>query len=204
MISSIANRAKTVAGFWGPHVFVAPGTTGDMVGSGTWDRTFQWHSELDVLQSESTEAQNPLIMRGGDRPKEFSIKVQVLQQATGQPPMAVYKAWMLSLGSKYPFFVGLLPMGTSRYILRRAELAFANRDIHPSGAPYRADITLFFAEDTLLEVPNQDVEEEETADGKKKKTAKSVGPKKGEKKRLWNEASKAEALKYRDSTPNLN
>ncbi len=187
MISSLVNRAKYVAGFWGLHVFVAPGTTGDFLGAGIWDRTFQFRSELDVEQSESTEAQNPLTKKGGDRPKEFSISVQVLKQATGQSPLAVYKSWMRSLGKKYPFFIGLLPINSSRYILRGVELHFVNKDIHASGEPYHAAITLHFSEDTLLEVPNQDVEEEETKDGKKKKSAKKVGAKKGEKERVWSE-----------------
>ncbi len=205
MISSSINKTKHIAGFWGEHIFVAPGT-GDGCGAGIWDRTFQFHSELNVEQSESTEAQNPLMRRGGDRPKEFCITVQALKQATGQTPLEVYKSWMRSLGRKYPFFIGLIPINSSRYILRSVELHFVNKDIHASGEPYRATITLEFAEDTLLDVPNKDAEDDEPADkdGKsKKKSAKNVGAKKGEKKRLWDEQSKAEAIKYRDSTPNL-
>ncbi len=195
MISSLINRAKFISGFWGTHVFIAPGTTGDSLGAGIWDRTFQFHSELNIEQSESTEAQNPLMQRGGDRPKEFSISVQVLKQATGQAPLSVYKSWMKSLGKKHPFFIGMLPINSSRYILRGVELHFVNQDIHPSGEPYHATITLHFSEDTLLEVPNQDVEEEETKDGKKKKSAKKVGAKKGEKDRVWNEENVRKAKK---------
>lgn len=183
MILPTNSIAKNVAGFWGTHFFSSPGQAVDALSSGIWDRTIVRHDEIEAEQVVSTEAQNPIDQKGGDNPREFGINLQVNALASGQSPVSVYKSWVRDLGKSNLFFVGLLPFHSSRYILQRVEMSFNNADIHATGAPYRADIVLTFSEDTILEIPNKDVEE--TEDNGSQKSAAKVGPTKGEKNRVW-------------------
>lgn len=183
MNPALNSITKNVAGFWGAHVLISPGHAAAQASAGVWDRTIVRHDELEAGQLESTEAQNPLDLKGGDKPREFSISVQVNAIANKQNPLAVYKAWQRDLGKSNLFFIGDIPYHTSRYILQRVEFAFANRDIHAMGTPFRGDINLTFTEDTMLEVPSKGVETPQDPNGTK--SASKVGPTKAEKVRVW-------------------
>lgn len=169
-ILNTANSAAFAQCLWGLHLMCVPGSTLDIVGSGTWDGRLQYSTELDVEQELTTEAQNPLDVKGGDKPREFEIRVIAETLATGQDPLGVYKSWMRDLGKANYFFLGAMPLDRSMYILRKVEYRMVNADIAADGTPRRAEITLTFAEDTVLKVANKDVKADDD-----KKSAKKVG-----------------------------
>lgn len=162
---------------WGTYLLLPPGRA-NIASEGIWDGVLSYASELEAEQQETAEAQNPLEVKGGDKQKQFSISVQVNKYATGQNPVDVHQAWMRSLGKSNYFFVGALPISRSRFMLQSVELHFTNLDLAADGSVYRADIYLSFAEDILLRVPCDTVEETEEGG----KSAAKVGAKKAAKK----------------------
>lgn len=159
-ILNTANASALGQCFWGLHLMAVPGAALELVCSGTWDGNINYSTEIDAEQEETTEAQNPIYVKGGDKPREFEIRVIVETLATGQDPLGVYKAWMRDLGKSNYFFMGMLPIDRSMYILRRVQYYMVNADIAADGTPRRAEITLSFAEDTILKVANKEVKED--------------------------------------------
>lgn len=143
---------------WGPYLLLPPGRA-SRVSAGIWDGKLNYASELEARQQEATEAQNPLETTGSDKQKRFSLAVQANKYATGQNPVDVHQAWLLSLGKSHWFLVGALPLSPSRFMLESVELHFSNRDIAADGSVYRADIHLGFIENTLLRTPRTGVDE---------------------------------------------
>lgn len=177
-VISQLNRLSPAQGMWGTHLLMPAGSTiAGIVSSGIWDGAQTLTAELDVEQQETTEAQNPLDVKGGDKPREFTINVQVSTLGTGQNPIVVYNSWHRDLGKSYYFFNGALPIDTSQYILQAVELHFTYLDTAADGSPLRADISLTFVEDTILAIASK--EEKEPSKNTKKKSPKAQ--EKGEK-----------------------
>lgn len=175
-LSSLSSLCPYTA-MWGTHLLLPPGRA-NIASAGIWDGVLNYTSELEAEQQETAEAQNPLETKGGDKQKEFTISVQVNKYATGQNPVDVHQSWMRSLGKTNYFFVGAMPLSRSRFMLTGVEFHFTNRDIAADGSVYRADIFLSFAEDILLRVPCETVQE----DTEGKASAVKVGAKKAAKK----------------------
>lgn len=174
-ILSTVNTRNISTAFWGTHLLAPAGRNLSIFYAGTWDGVLNYTRESDIEQQETTEAQNPLDYKGADKEKSFSITVTVNKLATGHDPLSVYKDWARDLGKKSRFFVGLVPIDTSAYILQRVEMQYQNADIAVSGAAYRMTITLTFAEDTLLQTKQpQDAAKESAADIKPSKAAKQA------------------------------
>lgn len=165
------NRLSPAQAMWGPHLLMPAGATLGVVSSGIWNGILPFSAELDVEQQETTEAQNPLDVKGGDKPREFSIDIQVSTLATGQSPVTVYNAWQRDQGKSYYFFVGALPIDDSQYILREIEYSHTYFDTAADGSPIRADMRLTFVEDTILSIVSK--EEKEPSDAAKKKSPKA-------------------------------
>lgn len=180
-ILSAINSISPAQAMWGLHLLMPPGKY-DIASSGIWDGIITHTSELDIEQQDTTEAQNPLDVKGGDKQKSFSINVQVNKLATGQDPLSVYASWVRDIGKSYPFFIGAVPIDASVYRLQSVNLSFQNADIAPNGAAFRVDIALDFEENTILRVASKGVEENENEDrSTKKKTASNVGASKAAK-----------------------
>lgn len=179
---SLLNVTNMINGFslsqamWGPHLLMPAGGKLSILSSGIWDGYLLTSSEMDVEQLESTEAQNPLDVKGGDKPIEFAIQVEVSKLGTGSDPIVVSKQWKRSLGKSYLFFVGLLPLSTSQFILKSVELYFGYDDTASDGSPLRCTLALEFAEDTVLAVAQKKQEEEKSSDGASS-AAKKASPK---------------------------
>lgn len=178
VISKI-NKLSPANAMWGDMALMPPGKAYGTASAGIWDGVFNYTAELDAEQQETTEAQNPLDVKGGDKQKGFSISVEVNKYATGQNPLAVYSRWIKALGKSSRFFIGTAPIDGSRYILKRVEIDFTNDDIAATGEPFRVFLSLEFIEDTILRISSKGVEDEGDTT---KKTASTVGPKKAEKK----------------------
>lgn len=175
-ITNLINGLSLSQAMWGPHVLMPAGGKLGVVSSGIWDGYLRLTSELDAEQLETTEAQNTLDVKGGDKPLEFAIQVQVSKLGTGSEPLVVAQAWQRSLGKSYLFFVGALPISTSQFILKNVEMFFAYEDTAADGSPLRCDIVLEFSEDVVLAVANQRQKDEKPADGASK-AAKKASPK---------------------------
>lgn len=148
ILSSVSSPTPHTA-MWGPYLLLPPGRA-NRASAGIWDGKLNFTSEREAGQQEAVEAQNPLEPKEGDKQKQFSLAVQVNKYATGQDPVDVHHAWMLSLGKSHWFFVGALPISSSRFMLEAVEFHFSNRDLAADGSVYRADLHLSFIENTLL------------------------------------------------------
>ncbi len=182
-IAAALNKRSLATAMWRAHLLLPAGGKIAPMGSGTWDGTLTYTSELDIEQEETTEAQNPLDKKGGDVAKEFSIRVDVNKIADGSTPLVVYKGWQCDLGKKGYFFIGNIPIDSSMYILKQVEISFNNKDIAADGSPYRADIMLTFVEDVVQKKVDAEIKEK-AAEGDTKKTA-SKSAKKAEKSATW-------------------
>lgn len=181
--NSQLNKHSPATATWGEMLLLPPGKPYGKSSAGIWNGEINYSNELDAEQQETTEAQNPLDVKGGDKQKSFTISVEVNSYATGQNPLAVYNRWIQAIGKSARFYIGRAPIDGSRYILKRVDIDFSNEDIAASGAPFRVFLSLEFVEYTLLRISSQSVEalENENA-AAAKKTASKVGPKKAEKK----------------------
>lgn len=172
-ITGLVNKYAFSQAMWGGHLLMpASSSRLGVVSSGIWDGVLRITSELDVVPLESTEAQNPLDVKGGDRPMEFSILVEVSKLGTGSDPIVVQKAWQRDLGKSYLFFVGALPISTSQFILTNVDFFFGYLDTATDGSPLRCDIALTFSEDTVLTIASK---LQQTSDGISK-AAKKASP----------------------------
>lgn len=171
--SSIGAAIPTA--LWGKR-FVAPaGHIADILSSGIWDGRFQHTRELDAEQLESTEAQNPLDVKGGDKPREFSITVEVNKRATGQSPISVYHEWHRDLGKSNYFLVGVQPLDSSQYILKSLGFHMEASDFDAHGQPWHATLTLGFVENAILKIVTKKIKEEKDRKGASKAAKKSAG-----------------------------
>ena len=173
-LTSQLNRFAPAQAMWGTHLLMPAGSKLGVVSSGIWNSRINYTAELDVEQQETTEAQNPLDVKGGDKPREFTIDTEVSTLGTGQSPVAVYNSWHRDLGKSHYFFVGLAPIDMSQYILKTIEYSHTYWDTSAYGTPIRADIRLTFVEDTVLSIISK--EEKEPSDATKKKSPKSQAP----------------------------
>lgn len=177
------NKQSPVNAMWGDFLLFPPGKAYGKASAGIWDGVFNYTAELDAEQLETTEAQNPIDTKGGDKQKEFAIRVEANKYATGQNPLSIYKRWIEALGQAARFYIGLAPIDGSRYILQRVNLDFGKEDIAADGSPFRVFIDLEFIENTILRKSSNGVEDkEENGEKTNKKTASKVGAKKAEKK----------------------
>lgn len=173
-ITAIANQFSVSQAMWGPHLLVPAGKTlAGHAASGIWDGALRLTSELEVEQLATTEAQNPLDVKGGDKPLEFTIGLQVSKLGSGADPVNVAKSWQRSLGKSYLFFVGALPISTSQFILRNVHFSFGYEDTATDGSPLRCDIVLDFTEDTVLATAAKEQREESPSEGASKPAKKS-------------------------------
>lgn len=170
-ITQKLNRLAPGQAMWGEHILMPAGSSLGIVSSGIWDGHLPYAAELDVEQQETTEAQNPLDVKGGDKPREFMINIQVSTLATGQNPVVVYNAWERDCGKSYYFFVGAVPIDTSQYILREVSLHISYADTAADGTPLRAEISLSFMEDSILAIVSKN--EKEPSKKTKKKSPKA-------------------------------
>ncbi|MCC8147989.1 hypothetical protein [Akkermansia sp.] len=145
-------------------------------------------SSLEVEQQESTEAQNPLDVKGGDQPQSFVVSTMSSIHAGGLPPITEYNSWVRDLGKSMPFILGNRIYGPVRSILMKVDIT--NAVFGPTGEMMSCDLSLEFMEDKPLSVTGKDVKE-----GRK-------GPSKGEKKAkkgsmsfAFTDADRAEAKK---------
>mgnify|MGYP003297936748 CR=1 FL=1 len=173
------NRSTTQA-MWRKHLLMPAGGKKNPSGSGIWDGSINYAAELDIEQEETTEGQNPLDQKGGDKAKEFSISVQVNKIADGTDPLKTYKKWQDSLGKKGYFYIGKKPIDKSMYMLKQVDFSCSNTDFAADGMPYRADITLTFTEDVVEKRAGQEIKAAAEAGTTKKTATKSA--KKSEKK----------------------
>lgn len=172
-----------VNAMWGNYLLFPPGKAYGNFSAGSWDGVFNYTSELDAEQQETTEAQNPIDTKGGDKQKEFSIRVEANKYATGRNPLGIYRRWIQALGKSARFYIGSKPIDGSRYILKRVNIEFGKEDIAADGSPFRVFIDLEFIENTILRKSSNGVEDkEENGEKTNKKTASKVAPKKAEKK----------------------
>lgn len=155
-------------GAWGKHLLMPACARLDSIASGIWDGKLNITRELDIEEQSTTEAQNPLDEKGGDKPREFSITVMVFRNATGSSPLTVYHSWWKDLGKCNYFFQGIQPIDTSQYILKHIAIDCGVQDFDANGEMYRADITLDFVEDIILKIVSQKLKEEKSRKGKSK------------------------------------
>lgn len=147
-IIGTVNKLAPCTAFWGVYTLSTPGGLLSPIGAGLWnDRTIQMRSRLDVRQLTTTEAQNPLDVRGGDLPHDFSLTIEPNKVAGGLSPLTVFKAWQQALGKSNLFFMGVLPISSSMYILQDVRLRLSNSDFESTGEPWHARIELHFVED---------------------------------------------------------
>lgn len=129
-----------IQAFWGIHAFFAHEKHIRSITDG-----LNLLSELDVFQGETTEAQNPLDVRGGDRPKNFEIMTRSALAAGTLDPLTEYNQLVRDLGKSMPFIVGYMPWGGWRVILEHVEME--NGIWGPKGNIIAADLILYFTED---------------------------------------------------------
>lgn len=198
-ILSKVNSIAPAQAMWGLHLLMPAGKSYGAISSGMWDGAITYTSEIDAEQQETTEAQNPLDVKGGDKQRSFSITVEVNKLATGQDPLTVHALWCTSIGKTAPFFLGTIPLDGSKYRLKSVNLNLQNAYFAPDGSVYRATIGLDFEEDTILRITSKGVEDTEDATGDKKKsgtttkkTASNVGATKAAKQseNIWGEPVK--------------
>lgn len=173
-LAAAFNTRSHATAMWRTHLLFPAGGKIAPMGSGIWDGSLNYSSELDIEQEETTEGQNPLDKKGGELAKEFSIRVQVNKIADGTSPLATYKKWQDSLGKKGYFFIGGAPIDNSMYILKRVEISFSNVDIAADGSPYRADIMLSFVEDVVQKKVDAEIKEQAAAGDTKKTVSKAA------------------------------
>lgn len=175
-VTNLLNGFALSQAMWGAHLLMPAGSKLGVLSSGIWDGYLRLTSELDAEQIETTEAQNPLDVKGGDKPKEFSIQLQVSKLGTGSDPLVVAQAWQRSLGQSHLFFVGALPISSSQFILKHVDMFFAYEDTAADGSPLRCDIGLEFVEDVVLAVASRTQKEEKPSEGASS-AAKKASPK---------------------------
>ena len=158
---------------WGLHYLAPAGHIADILSSGIWDGKFNHTRELDAEQIETTEAQNPLDVKGGDKPREFSITVEVNKRATGQSPLTVYHAWHNDLGKSNYFLVGVQPLDSSQYILKSLRLHMERDDFDAHGTAWHATLTLGFVENAVLAIVTKKLKEEKDRKGASKAAKKA-------------------------------
>lgn len=164
-LTGIVNQLAPSQAMWGLHLIMPAGSSVDAVSSGIWDGKLTLSDELDAEQLDATEAEAPIHIFAPDKPRDFSITLQISQLATGQPPLVVIHQWMQDLGKSYYFLLGAVPLSTSQYILKSVEFSFSYADTSADGSPLRADVTLSFVEDTVLAAATEKQQEENPSDG---------------------------------------
>lgn len=184
-IAQAVNARSLAPAMWRTHLLLPAGGKIAPMGSGIWDGILNYSAGLDITQEETTEGQNPLDKKGGDKQKDFSIRVEVNKLADGTNPLLTYKHWQASLGKKGYFFVGNVPIDKSMYILKRVELSYANKDIAADGSPFRAEIILSFVEDVIQKKVDAEIKEEQQKPAEKSKKTVSKSAKKAEKTATW-------------------
>lgn len=175
-MSLITNSLSFSQAMWGDLVIMPAGGLRGVKSAGILDGYLRLSSELDAEPIETTEAQNPLDVKGGDKPVEFTIQLEVSKLGTGSDPFSVVKQWQQEQGKSYLFFVGSKPLSTSQFILKSVEMFFTYEDTAADGSPLRCTLTLEFAEDTVLAVAQKEHKKEKPADGASK-AAKKASPK---------------------------
>lgn len=152
-------------GFWGSHVFDAGRLAFRPLTDGV-----SLNSQLDVEQKETTEAQNPLDVKGGDKPQGFSVPIMTTPLAGGLAPEKEYNSWVRDLGQSNPFILGNMVFGPPRSILKNVSLS----DIvfGPKGNMIAGKITLDFVEDEPLSATGKDVKDDRKGPSKAEKAAK--------------------------------
>lgn len=164
-LTNAINQLAPAQAMWGFHLILPAGSSVDAVSSGIWDGMLQLSDELDAEQLDATEAQAPIHIFAPDKPRDFSVTLQISQLATGQPPVVVIHQWMQDLGKSYYFFLGTIPLSTSQFILKSVEFSFNYSQTAADGSPLAASVTLSFAEDTVLAARTEKQQEEEPSDG---------------------------------------
>lgn len=102
-------------------------------------------SELDYDELQTTEAQNPLNVRGGDRQKSFPVTFAVSRHTGGFDPVFEYQAWVRDLGKSMPFIVQYRPFGPKRLVLEN--VGMHDVDFGAGGEMIYAQISAVFTED---------------------------------------------------------
>lgn len=128
-------------------------------------------SELNVEELESTEAQNPLNVRGGDAQKLLSVTFAVSIHAGCLDPLFEYHSWVRDLGKSLPFIVQYRPFGPKRLVLERVSMSDAL--FGPGGKIIYALITADFTEDMPATTKAKEVTEETKDISKAEKSAKA-------------------------------
>lgn len=195
-ITTAISSASPIQAMWGKMIILPPGKA-DIVSAGSWDGHINWHSELDTQQEETVEAQNQIRVTDEEKAKSFSLTLLVNEYASGQSPINIHQRWLNELGKKNLFFIGLIPLGKTPFILEGVELAFNNSDIAAGGAAFQAQISLSFLEDVIIKTQAKKQKEE----NKTAKSAKSAGVKKAAKKAEAEASSKSDLKKLAETTP---
>lgn len=152
-------------GFWGTHVFEVSERTNSPLLDG-----MRLDSSLEVEQQESTEAQNPLDVKGGDQPQSFVVSTMSSIHAGGLPPITEYNSWVRDLGKSMPFILGNRIYGPVRSILMKVDIT--NCVFGPTGEMMSCDLSLEFMEDKPLSVVGKDIKERRKGPSKGEKKAK--------------------------------
>lgn len=142
-----------VQAFWGHHVLLATARCIQPIMDG-----LNLKSELDVSQEMSTEAQNPLDVKGGDKQKSFQIRTLAAIHAGTIDPMIWYNQFVRDLGKSMPFILGIMPMGALRMVLQKVtmeDVMFGS-----AGNIISAYITLDFVEDMPTTAKAQEVKDQ--------------------------------------------
>lgn len=159
-----SNGGKEMIGFWGTHVFRLDGNRLPILDG------LRQSSELDVRQQETTESQNPLDVKGGDRPAGIRIRTKAEILGGGKDPMSEYNSWVRDLGKSFPLIVGVMPFGPERLILK--SVSMEETEWGSAGNIREAALSLDFVEDAPVCTAAKDIKEEKSKNG----------PSKGEKK----------------------
>lgn len=128
-------------------------------------------SELNIEELESTEAQNPLNMKGGDVPKAFSVMFAVSLHAGCPDPLLEYHSWVRDLGKSLPFIVQYRPFGARRMVLER--ITMHDVTFGPKGNIIHTKMTVDFTEDMPATAKAKEVTEDTRNISKAEKSAKS-------------------------------
>lgn len=128
-------------------------------------------SELNVEELESTEAQNPLNVKGGDASKSFSVVFDVSIHAGCLDPLLEYHSWVRDLGKSLPFIVQYRPFGPRRMVLER--ITMHDVTFGPKGNIIHAQMTADFAEDMPATAKAKEVTEDTRNISKAEKSAKA-------------------------------
>lgn len=155
---------SSLQAIWGVHVFRVSENSILPLSDG-----IHFASELDYDELNTTEAQNPLNIKGGDRQKHFSLLSPCSVHLGNLNPLIEYNQWQRDLGKSLPFLLGGLPFGAWRMILVNVRMENTQ---WVEGNIISADLILDFQEDMPATVQAKDVES----------AIKKKGIKKGEKK----------------------